>query len=196
MKSCDCKINHIANKHSKLCYCSTRHFRTGLPWATAPSAPCSAEPARWPPLPLEWSSVCALSSSAASPCRPHCSPVGSHPAEASAPWSSYSTERGRDDAGWAHDFTVWASTVGINWTVVVYSDLRINCLPLNKARSPEKVFIFIFILMIGTKLSVRWLQLHPSVFFCDAFRGIFIQMFTYKHILPWAMNNMATRATP
>lgn len=76
-------------------------FLNGLPSATALSAPCSVEPARWPPLPLERSSVCALSSSAVSPCRPRCSPADSRPAEASAPWSSYSTERGRDHINFA-----------------------------------------------------------------------------------------------
>lgn len=68
-----------------------------LPSATALSAPCSAEPARWPLLPQVWSSVCALFFSAASPCRSRCSPADSHPAEASAPWSSYSTEGDGDN---------------------------------------------------------------------------------------------------
>lgn len=93
-----------------------------LPGATALSALCSAEPTRWPPLPPGRSSVCAPSSSSVFPCKPRGSPADSRPVEASAPWSSCSTEGPRNHTHFVI-FKVWAGTpclydVGQTWTFI------------------------------------------------------------------------------
>lgn len=151
---------------------------TFSPWATAQSAPCSEGLKRWPLLPLEWSSVCALSSSAASPCRPQSSPTGSHPAEVPALWSSYNTKRegSNTNSNLKADYGLFFKSVNKTYKIdkSFYLALEWFLFFLNKSMKHESSFLQRILKLQKTcKSRNEMISINPWVVsYCDEFKSV------------------------